>query len=124
MKALINPHEKDNWKSSVNPGGLIEMTIAEQQKTLNMFTAIVKDNEPERETNGILPIQCLEPIKKSGLGTGNLAQNLTNLAMINAAKRPPTRTPTIQTRTSVKLGNGSVSEKITEVADKSHSQLM
>ena len=83
MKALINPHEKGNWKSSVNPVGLIEMTIAEQQKTLNMFTAIVKDKNSERETNGILPIRCLEPIKKSGLGTANLAQNLTNLAMIS-----------------------------------------
>lgn len=94
VKALINPHEKENWKNSIKKGGLIEMAIAEQQKTFNMFTNVVKTPEEQiseantAAVNAIFPVGSLVPILESGLGTGCHKEKLSNMALINSAKRP------------------------------------
>ena len=104
VKALINPHKRSNWNDTdkINKGGalkiaffkildilknlgLIEMTIAEQQKTLSMFAKMAERPKQEKEepypVEGLFPVDCLKPLKDSGLGTGKLNQKMENLKL-------------------------------------------
>ena len=85
VKALINPHKRSNWNDTdkINQGGLIEMTIAEQQKTLSMFAKMAEGPKQEQEepVEGLFPVDCLKPLKDSGLGTGKLNQKMENLKL-------------------------------------------
>lgn len=59
------------------------MTIAEQQKTLSMFAKMAEGPKQEKEepVEGLFPVDCLKPLKDSGLGTGKLNQKMENLKL-------------------------------------------
>jgi hypothetical protein len=86
VKALMNPHNKENWKNSINKGGLIELTIAEQQKTFNLFTQMCQVTE-NTKAPPLLPSTSFAPLR-CGLGTGNHKTQMLNLNLLNSAKRP------------------------------------
>ncbi|CBY34995.1 unnamed protein product [Oikopleura dioica] len=79
VKALINPNLRENWKNEVRPGGLIEMTIAEQQKTMKMLKNLLEE-ESDSDMNLGIPMDTFTPL--SVIGTGQLQERLKQREMV------------------------------------------
>ena len=79
VKALINPNLRENWTNEIRPGGLIEMTIAEQQKTMKMLKNLLEE-ESDSDMNLGMPMDTFTPL--SVIGTGQLQERLKQREMV------------------------------------------
>ena len=102
-------------------GGLIQMTIAEQQKTFNMFTEMVNIpngepatiTQPNPAASVLLPLNSITPVFDSGLGQGHHKQTMDNKELINSANPQNKQT----TKAIMKMGY-EVSQMATGIANQ------